>query len=360
VAAHKNHHFVPQFYFRRFSNDGRSICCLVRSTGKVIQNASIKGQASKNLFYGSGDVEGALAQVEGICSAALRGLDAVADIAALDAEHSMGLLVHLSLQHSRTQAARQAAQPFQDRLMQLWAEVALNNNQELDEATRAQMQDMLPHLGADPVQAQGMSMGIAMQSADALSDLHALILVNKTNRPFIFGDAPVVFYNAACWDVKLRGVLGMASFGLMVLMPLDSGRCLLLLDEGAYEVRGERNNAVSVRDLRDVAALNKLQLHAASDCAYFEDATYERYVKALWQEESMRLQGHKGHVVQAPSFDAQSGEELGEIVHGFNPQVPYRVGLSFLRHDTFNDEDERPMQRPTCVFPGDNFPESDI
>ena len=356
MSAAKNHHFVPQFYFRRFSKDQRSVCSVVRSTGKVIAQASIKGQASKNLFYGDAEVEKALSEIEGFCSAALRELDTLLDPAMLPEDKLLGLYMHLVLQHSRTPAARAAALPFQDRMMQLMLEVALNNDTELDDETKATMRESLPNIGADPLQAQRMEMGIAMKSATVLADLRPLVLVNKTNRPFIFGDAPVVFYNAACWNVKLRGVLGMASYGLMVLMPLSSEKYLLLLDEGAYDVRAAPGNRVAIRDLRDVQALNKLQLHASSDCAYFEDVKFERYVHALWLEERKHLKGHEGMVVEAPNFDAASGAPLGDIVHGFHPQLPYQARFSFLRYQVVGDEDNRPLQRPTCVMPDDAGP----
>ena len=52
MSALRNHHFVPQFYFRRFSTDGKSICLLTRATGKTVRQATIKGQASKIGYYG--------------------------------------------------------------------------------------------------------------------------------------------------------------------------------------------------------------------------------------------------------------------------------------------------------------------
>lgn len=354
LSAGKNHYYVPQFYFRRFSPDGKSVCGLVRSKGALFAGAPIKGQASKTLFYGDSEVEKALAQLEGICSAALRALDGVGNPEKLDEGTQWELLMHLALQHSRTQAARQASQPMQDRLMQLYLEVRLNNDTELDEETKAQFREMLPDVSADPVQSQRLAMGTAMKMSTAIWDLRPVLLVNKTNRPFIFGDAPVVFYNAACFDVKLRGVLGMAAFGLLVFMPLDSSKCLMLFDETVYAVRGAREGRLMLRELTDVAALNKLQLHAASDCVYFGDKKFGPYVQALWKEESKRLSSHEGKVVQAPGFDAQTGEPLGDIVHSFNAQVNYRLKLSFLQHESYSDRDERPLKRATFQEPEDD------
>jgi hypothetical protein len=59
MSALRNHHYVPQFYFRRFSGDQKSICLLTRSTGKTVPRAPIKGQASKIGYYGDEEVESA-------------------------------------------------------------------------------------------------------------------------------------------------------------------------------------------------------------------------------------------------------------------------------------------------------------
>lgn len=52
--------------------------------------------------------------------------------------------------------------------------------------------------------------------------------------PFIFGDAPVVFYNSYYRNVTARGVLGLQSPGLQIFFPLDSTTLLLLMDDKVY------------------------------------------------------------------------------------------------------------------------------
>ena len=77
MAERKNHHYVPKFYFRRFSKDEKSICLLRREGGQAVPSAAIKHQASKNKFYERDDVEKALGEVEGQASEALKQLAAV-------------------------------------------------------------------------------------------------------------------------------------------------------------------------------------------------------------------------------------------------------------------------------------------
>jgi len=92
----------------------------------------------------------------------------------------------------------------------------------------------LDSVRANPAQAQLVEMNAALESAGRLADLMPVMLINRTVRPFIFGDAPVALYNGYYRDVRHRGVLGFDTPGLMVFLPLsanpgsDAGRQLLL------------------------------------------------------------------------------------------------------------------------------------
>jgi hypothetical protein len=341
----KNHHFVPQFYFRRFSTDGHSICALTRKEGKFARLAPIKNQASKSDFYGSEETEKVLSQIEGECSTALKKLCALDDPTQLSEDDVSSVLRHISLQRSRTVAARQKIQQYNDKLYQLFLEVELNNDESLDEHERQKRLTDIPEAKADPAMAQMMQMQAALEFSEHLRDLVPLLLHNKTNRPFIFSDAPAIFYNLHYRDVRHRGVLGMDTPGLIVILPLSSEKNLLLLDHACYRVKQGARNRINVRELSDVMALNKLQLHSSTNCVYFQDFKFSQYVTEIWKLEKGRLAPPKGMVIEAPGFDAATGEAMGEILHGFEPQLPYALSLTFLEHDVFGDIDYRFSRR---------------
>jgi len=347
MAGEDNQHFVPQFYFRGFSQDGRSICALIRRTGKTVAKASIRKQASDIGFYGDPTVEKALSDVEGECAGALRELVRLQNPELLSPEHYTLVLVWLNLQRSRTMAARRMSQPMHDKFTRLQLEMAIGHATDLDDAKKRELLGRLDEVEADPIPLQLIEMKIAMELSASLSDLRPLVLLNRTTRPFVFGDAPVVFYNGLCRDVKIRGVLGTQSSGLMVFFPLTPEAALVLLDDAHYEVKRGCANQVQVRDLRDVASLNKLQLHAASTCLYFSNPLFASYVADLWRQEVRALKDPAGIVVQAPGFAIETGESMGEIVHSFQPQLPYRLNLSFIRHEVLGDGDRRDMRRAT-------------
>jgi hypothetical protein len=341
MTTRKNHHFVPQFYFHFFSGDENCINVLHRATGRVHTKAPIKGQACKKLFYGSDTIESALGIMEGAASTALTRLIELQNPMLADHEQIEVVLAWIALQRARTQAARQADQLAQDKMLRLWLELQINNDETLDDEKARELRDSLHEITSDPIQNQAMRMKVAMEMAGAMDDLSPIMLVNKTNRPFIFGDAPVVFYNAYYRNVVDRGVLGMDTPGLMVFFPLGPKVTLALVDSACYTVNRVRNHQIQLRDLRDVAALNRLQIHAASTCAYFQDEAMARYITHLWEEERKSLNDHAGKVVEAPGFDVDTGEALGDILHTFEPQLPYHLRLSFLG---YQEADERQYQ----------------
>jgi Protein of unknown function (DUF4238) len=130
MSSRKNHHYVPQFYFRYFSQDGRSICALTISTGKTLPKAPIKSQASKSWFYGNDEIEAALGEIEGACSASLRALQRVVDPTQMTGNDIDQILIWLALQRSRTLAPRDSAEPMRGKLLQLFSQIASNRGQE--------------------------------------------------------------------------------------------------------------------------------------------------------------------------------------------------------------------------------------
>jgi Protein of unknown function (DUF4238) len=195
MANNANQHYVPQFYFRYFSKNGKSICVLNRDNGHTIDSASIKGQASKKYFYGDAEIDQALSKIEGIFSAALRQIIDDSCFENCTPENYVLLLQNIMLQKSRTMSARKRSKAMQDRLLQLYMECQVNNDDSLDDITKKGFLNIAKGLEADPKQYQSMEMSVAVECAEGLVDLLPVILHNKTNRPFIFGDAPVVFIN---------------------------------------------------------------------------------------------------------------------------------------------------------------------
>lgn len=331
MADSANQHYVPQFYFRGFSSDGRSVCALNRRDGTTIRVASIKGQASKKYFYGDAEAEKKLQQVDGLFSDVVKRFRECSTFDEFSGEDYYILLQNIMLQRSRTMSARSRSKAMQDRLLQLHLEMKVHADQSLDDTTRQDFLQFAKEAEANPQQYQALEMSIALDCVDSLLDLLPVVLENRTNRPFIFGDAPVVFSNPHLRQVRLRGVLGAQTPGLIIFYPLSPTRLLVFLDESVYQLTRRTADFLPVRDLLDVSILNRLQIQNASSAVYFHDYTFAPYVVSLWRQERPRLADNRGAVVEAPGFD-HNGQPMGDIFHSFEKQLPLIPRLGFLRY----------------------------
>jgi hypothetical protein len=348
MAQKANQHYVPQFYFRYFSGNGKSICVLNRSTGIMIESAPIKGQASKKYFYGEGEFENRLSEIEGLFSVALKEIKNIGNFDKCLPQNYHLLLQNIMLQKSRTVSERKKTKAMQDRLLQLYLECEVNNDDSLDEKTKEEFKIYIESLEANPKQYQPVAMKIAVDCAKDLFGLCPVMLHNKTNRPFIFGDAPVIFTNPLLRQIRLRGVLGAQTPGLIVLYPLCSRKCIMLIDERLYKINQFRSSGYPIRDLSDVAKINKLQIHNATSAIYFSDFKYSRYVSELWRQEQKTLVDHKGKLVEAPGF-YHNGESMGDIIHSFEEQLPLVPKFSFLKYFEIPEREYRFSRRKDYV-----------
>jgi hypothetical protein len=339
MAQRANQHYVPQFYFRYFSQNGKSICVLNRNNGLTIKSASIKDQASKNYFYGDEKIEQTLSEMEKLFSSALRQIKEDLCFEKCTPENYALFLQNISHQRSRTMKAIKSNKPMRDKLAQLYVECMVNNNDHLlNDETKDMFLNNIQLAEANPQEWQSMYMNIAIENAGSLCDLLPVILKNKTNRPFIFGDAPVIFINPYLKNITSQGVLGTQSSGLIILYPIGSTHSIMLIDERAYRIKKLRGSVLAVRDLKDVAALNKLQIHNASSAVYFSDNQYSQYVANLWMQEKRKLVEHQCKIIEASGF-YHDGKPIDEILQFFELQLPFIPKLSFLEYQELPEND---------------------
>jgi hypothetical protein len=253
-------------------------------------------------------------------------------------------------QRSRTMAGRQKRKAPQNKLAKLYMEIAINNDSSLTEKEKYEYRKLIQYVEANPQSYQGMEMTQSLQGIKYIIDLYPLLLINKTKYPFIFGDAPVVFYNSYQMNVTLRGVLGLLTPGLQIFYPISQYGILLLLDPEVYQVKKLKENHISVEMKNDVDKLNKLQLHNSLNVVYFPDYRHSDYLRGLWRQEKESLAPLEDRFVEAPGFD-HDGNPIGNIVHVYEPLLPFRLKLSFLKHDIVDDNNFK-FQRRQEKFEG--------
>jgi hypothetical protein len=96
VAENKKHHFVPRFYLKRFSSDGKSINLYNLKSSGAILRANLKNQCYRDYFYGRKlDVERALAGVEDEAANLFRQIDHYGCLPPPHSPEHVELLLHI-------------------------------------------------------------------------------------------------------------------------------------------------------------------------------------------------------------------------------------------------------------------------
>lgn len=317
MPENKKHHFVPRFYLRRFSQDGKSINIYNIPAAKVIHGGNLKAQCYRDYFYGKDQaVENVLAEVEGKTADLFRAIDERGYLPPLGSLGHMHLVMFLLLQSARTVYSVDALAEMSDKLMKhLIAQRAEAEGIDLNDFT----------IGVE--EPAKFALGMAVQAYPLMLDLRPKLLINKTNQGFLTSDNPVVLYNQLFSFRRFGSNCGYASKGLQVFFPLDEERLIILYDDGCYSVGAAGSEVVEVRLPKDVYELNALQFCSASNNLYFGQGAIN--FEALHRKVRPYLRSSKTSMrVFAGRGDANRRSEL---VASSKEDIRTDLDLSFVR-----------------------------
>ncbi len=338
MADKLNQHFIPQYALRHFSSRCRNISLLLLRSLTPVSNASIKGQCARHRFYGDQKVEHTLSQYEETHAAAIRRLLIQAEQQSqIDAEDVCTLRQAILLQRFRTPRHIEMFSAMRDDLMKFVFSEAFCES--IDEKrlrayakSKAKANKVRFPGGAQAIATN--SLNYAIQYSPLLGGMELYILVNKTDSPFLMGDAPAVAYNRFALRFANRGVLGVNSRGLMLFLPVTSAVQMALVDPNVYSLKCETSPFVHITNIRDIRALNCLQLCSATNCIYCHDAGE--------LDEAVRFVASFTHLlcndcgvsrVSAASKWLIDGKPRpGQALHSFERQVPFSLSLECLRY----------------------------
>lgn len=258
MADHKNQHFVPRVLLRPFTQNAedRSINIYNIGADRLIPDAPVKGQCARHYWYGEdGQLEALLSRLEGMFGLA-RDRVFVGGNSVRDRE---AISLFMCLQHWRT--AKAAAQ-FRHSIEQM------NAN------TWAPEKEPVP----DDKKLVMSSMRFGMKSRDMLRDLKIRFVENRTSRDFIIADDPAVMLNRFAFE-KLGGSgFGVASSGLIFVMPMSPRFSVICYDGLVYSL-DLTNGRVVLKSEAAVDAYNDIQCIAAEENIYFQQWEDGEYVR---------------------------------------------------------------------------------
>lgn len=338
MADNKNHHYVPQFYFKIFAQednvkDPKLINGLLKKDGKILEDVSISDQASKNYFYVSKEVDLLYSNIEGTHRKFLSALNKIDSIETYNKKRdSFKKIFQVVLfQYVRTLDKYNRSKSISEKYTNELVKKNIKQSRDIDgllQTTEIKKEDLINNVRVD-INKKYFNVFLNELIAqvfiyqEVITDLGIYILNNETDKDFIFSDNPVVFYNLAFEDVKTNSMVALQSPGLMIFYPISKKKCILLLDEENYSGDLIKNYYYNITKETDINIINKVQIHNCTNAIYFSKYSDKKNISRLYRQERKKLKLERADV----KFD---GKKLMIIPERIN----YKINLSFINRKT--------------------------
>lgn len=334
MSNNKNHHFVPQYYFRNFiqekNSQKRTINMLIKKDGNLIKNVSIKDQASKNNFCLNQNVEKIYSNIERTHCNLLNIINNIDSIEYYKKEYNSLILIFQAtlFQYLRTLGMLNRIKSISEEYIKENIKQIIKNSTEItniiqeEDFTKENLIENLEINFPNKYFNLYLNSEVIPQTfifQEVIKDLKIYILNNKTDKEFIFSDNPVIFYNLAFYDIEKNSMTAMQSPGLMIFFPISSKKCILLLDEEKYTGSLIKNYFFDIQNEIDINIINKLQIHNSTNSIYFSDIKNEEYIRNLYIEEKNELK-----------FFTKDVRVDGDKIISIPEKINYKINLSFL------------------------------
>ncbi|MGL5855295.1 MAG: DUF4238 domain-containing protein [Cetobacterium sp.] len=218
----------------------------------TIENAPIRHQCSKDWFYGKGDTEENLSQIEYNTA---KIIQKILEDKKLGLEEREQIYKFIYLQSSRTKkkidntnfilknlkrAIFKILSPFNDEEINSYISETEMVPKELVEHSQIKYKEIL--------------------------DLDFIVLETNKNNEFVISDNPVIHYNY--YEKKFNA--GIMKTGEMIIMPVSPNKTIVLYDKKIYDFNNTSESQMINIESEDVKRLNNLQYIHCNQNIYFK------------------------------------------------------------------------------------------
>lgn len=297
--AYKNHHYIPRFYLKNFSLDGRKIN-VYTTKGKNHFKGSLKNQCSKKNFYDDEKTEKFLSIKECEQSKILKKIiQEKENFPTISSnENFLKILEFLSLTGLRTLYFKKIMDSFKEALSEcIYIEIP-KNKMNLKDIKR----NLCVHI--------------------LLKDLKPILLFNKTQTEFLSSDNPVALHRSL--NTFGGDSFNFGSKGLMVFCPLTPHLVLMLFDKKTYKVNKGRSKRLKEKDVKEI---NKLQFLSSFKCLFYFSDNQKKNIESLHKE--------IGDLGNKPYIEVRN-PILGDKYSNFPPKI--NINFKFIKSKVNNME----------------------
>lgn len=300
MATNKNQHFVPRCYLRAFSVNGEGLALNIFNIDRkrIIANAPLKNQCSKDYFYGEDRaLENALQFTEGAYGSVIKKVSSHGY--KLTDDHKHFLKLFWLLQYLRTESASR-------------------RSVEMFEGVKTTVGGLPDEFVPSIKEAVLHSMHLFVTETHAVRDLKVCLIRNKSNVRFVTSDDPAIMANR--WHQLDRRALGMGfgltSSGMIALLPLSENILFLAYDGDVYSIAAE-DGWVICRNSSDAKAFNQFQYFNCRANIFFRDIERGSEVAKSF-DDALPHRPKERHKINYAILDATEGNHERYVV--VNPE----------------------------------------
>jgi hypothetical protein len=323
---HKKQHYVPKFYLKLFSQDGKHLW-IYNLRSKDSFQVPIKNLCYEKYFYAKNlEFEKALSRIEQKQAETLHKLVDTQDFANFGHEDFDHIRLFLLLQSSRTKDEKVISNKYTAIFVSNFVKPLMKSSEDLKR--KGITEEFIDSLEITFPTDHMLAMLVALTGVELISDLEPILIINKSNKNFICSDAPVVLYNYI--KTENRSTKGLQFPGLQIFCPLNRDILLLLIDKNLYDLKRGTNSTIFINHDSDVDSINKLQLVNCLDsvfCSEKDDTDYARNLH-LEVEDLIKEKEFKSDIVQTKQNDEGT---YSEIVALYQVDSNYVLNLSFIK-----------------------------
>ena len=317
MAANKKHHYVPRFYLRHFTTDGRSLSLYNIERDLVVDSANLKNQCYRNYMYGKdGKQERNLSLMEGALAALLKRILLSQLLPTPWSPDHESLCILTLLQNARTAYASDAMDEFSDKM---WKQVLKK-----DPRFPPEMLDRVRIANADPA---NFAIHTMLRLYHLIMDMDYRLLLAHEGSEFVTSDNPVVLYNQLLEFEPFGSKTGLVCKGLQIFFPLSPKLLLAYFDRGVYAYSPRQSLFARVPTREDMNQLNALQVVSALENVYFSTPAADIFRVMARAKPLRRIR--KARIIALPEKKTKTGSS--QMIGGLREDVRTNLRLTFVK-----------------------------
>lgn len=325
----KKQHYVPQFYLRNFSDNGKTIIQYILDKKIYLPISAIKSVAYQEYLYGKEqNIESMFSMNEAEWKRIISTIITDQEVRLTEQDFvTFALFITLSIHRTARSSEESAA------LVNVQGLAFLEAGIDAGEIPQRNLTGY--HVETEvPV---ALALAEALPIIGALIGLGCLCIINDSGIGFITSDSPVVKYNQLYTSRNFQSGYGYCNSGLQICVPLSPDICVCFYDSEVYDVLNvSEQNRLRLTSKKHIKKLNTLFAVNAHRYIYSQNHT-KKYLETISQK----------HVPYSAEENFKRIHLNGEHLIAAVPHtIRAKINLPYFR--------VKPHYQ-SCVFPDDPY-----